>query len=430
MNIILKVVLLLSLSFSVYGQKLTAIEAQIVKEIDDYLPTARYQLEQVVNINSGTMNFSGVQQVGMYFKKQLDALGFDTYWQSGEAFGRAGHLVANYGNTGKKVLLIGHLDTVFAKDDSFQKYLEINERYVSGPGLTDMKGGNVIMISAIRALKKLGLLENINLRIVLTGDEEKSGSPLNLSKQAIVDAAKWAEIALGFEDGDSNIKTAVISRRGAINWTLTVTGKAAHSSQIFTENIGDGAILEMARILNDFRQSLSSIENLTFNPGLVLGGTTTSLAIKNSNGNSFGKNNVIAKSANATGDIRAISPKQLQQTKKTMREIVRNNLPYTCAEIIFHSGYPPMPPTALNKKLLGWYSQVSEDLGYGKVIAVNPRKAGAADISFAANHVDMSLDGLGLMGEGGHTINEVADMSSFSKNTYKAALLIYRLSLL
>jgi len=70
---------------------------------------------------------------------------------------------------------------------------------------------------------------------------------------------------------------------------------------------------------------------------------------------------------------------------------------------------------------------VSESLGYGPVVAVNPRNAGAADISFTADHVDMALDGLGLMGSGGHTKDEVADMTSFNKNMHKAAILIYRL---
>lgn len=429
MNTLFKVLLLLFFSFSCSGQNLSEFEAQLIKEINNHLPTATKQLEQVVNINSGTMNFTGVKQVGMYFKNQLDILGFETKWQNGKAFNRAGHLVANYGHTGRKILLIGHLDTVFIKTDPFQSYKKIDSRYASGPGITDMKGGNIIMLNAIRALKTLGVLENISLRLVLTGDEESSGSPLKLSKQAIVDAAKWADIALGFEDGDSNIKTAVISRRGAINWTINITGKAAHSSQIFTESIGDGAIFEMARILNEFRQSLSTIDDLTINPGLVIGGTTTS-AIQNSTASAFGKNNVIAKSVKVTGDIRAISSTQLQQTKKIMTAIIRNNLPHTGSDIIFHTGYPPMPPTAMNKKLLGLYSQISEDLGYGKVVAVNPRKAGAADISFAASYVDMSLDGLGLMGDGGHTINEVADMTSFSKNSHKAVLLIYRLSVL
>jgi len=407
---------------------LTEKEQQLVTNIDQMLPQSLKHLENIVNINSGTMNFSGVKQVAQYLQQEFDAIGFNTQWLDGKAFDRAGHLLASYGTQGKKVLLIGHLDTVFTKADTFQAYQNIDGQYVAGPGITDMKGGNIIMLTIAKALKEQGVLENISLKIVLTGDEEKSGRPLSASKKALIDAAKWADLALGFEDGDGNIKTAVISRRGAISWNLAVTAKSAHSSQIFAEGIGDGAIFELSRILNDFRQELAQEPNLTFNPGLVVAGTRSELQAETSQGQAFGKSNVIAKQAFAKGDIRAISPAQLAKAKQVMRKIVARNLPHTQAEIQFDEGYPPMAPTKNNQKLLNWYSQASLDLGYGKVIAVNPRKAGAADISFTANYVDMALDGLGVMGTGGHTKNEVADISSLAKNSHKAALLIYRLS--
>jgi len=407
-------------------------EKEITAAVDAHMKQATKDLEHVVNINSGTMNFDGVKQVGMFFKAQLDELGFKTQWLDGSAFNRAGHLVAEYkgknAQNASKLLLIGHLDTVFAKDDDFQKFEWLDKRYAAGPGTTDMKGGDVIMVTAMRALKDAGQLDKINVRIVITGDEESSGRPLSLSKQAIVDGAKWADIALGFEDGDSNVKTAVIARRGAIGWSLEVKGKPAHSSQIFQPHIGDGAIFEAARILNEFREQLKNEPNLTFNPGLLVAGTRADNKSKKSMATAFGKDNVIAKTAKITGDIRAVSQEQLAKTKRIMRKIVANNLNHTSAKITFAEGYPPMAPTDNNRKLLAVYDQISQDLGYGPVVAVDPRKAGAADISFAADHVEMALDGLGLMGDGGHTKDEVADMNTFQQNTRKATLLIYRLS--
>jgi len=150
--------------------------------------------------------------------------------------------------------------------------------------------------------------------------------------------------------------------------------------------------------------------------------------IDDSNGSAFGKGNVIPQVALIKGDIRAISPKQLAMAKNKMVEITNQSLPHTNASITFDEGYPPMPPSNGNRNLLSLYSQVSQDLGYGEVIAVDPRRAGAADISFAANHVDMALDGLGLMGDGGHTKDEVADLKTLKQNARKAALLIFRLS--
>jgi glutamate carboxypeptidase len=221
----------------------------------------------------------------------------------------------------------------------------------------------------------------------------------------------------------------VASRRGSVHWSLQVTGKPAHSSQIFSEQNGYGAIFETARILNGFRLELMDEKMLTFNPGLLAGGTTVENDEINSTVTAYGKDNIIAQTSRVTGDIRAISPQQLARSQAKMQEIAAKNLPRTSAILIFDEGYPAMAQSPGNLALLAKYSQVSVDLGFGPVQAVDPRRAGAADISFAAAHVDMALDGLGLMGEGGHTKDEVADMTSFGQNMQKSALLLYRLSI-
>ncbi len=412
-------------------QSLSQQEQQLVEVISADLPDTLNKLEQAVNINSGTMNFAGVKTVGKLMIEQFEAIGFQTQWLAGDKFNRAGHVVANFESENpkaKKILMIGHLDTVFAKQDDFQSYQQLSDTEVAGPGIVDMKGGNAIILATLTALKKAKLLDNLSIRVVMTGDEESSGRPLSLSKKAIIDGGKWADIAIGFEDGDGDIKTAVVARRGAIGWTLNVTGKPAHSSQIFRDDVGFGAIYESARILTEFRIQLSNEKNLTFNPGMISGGTRVEEDRSNSTATAFGKANVIAKQAIVRGDIRAISASQLKKAKQVMQNIVKQNLAHTDAELIFDEGYPAMAPNQGNYQLLALYSQISQDLGYDDVKAVNPRKAGAADISFAADYVEMSLDGLGLMGRGGHTKGEVADLTSLQKNIEKAAILLHRLS--
>ena len=413
--------------FSQTSMANTATEQEIAKLIDKNLTQSQALLEKTVNINSGTMNFDGVKKVGAIYQAEFDAMGFETQWVDGSEFNRAGHLVTSYGNSGPKILMIGHLDTVFAKDDAFQAYKVIDDTHIAGPGISDMKGGDVIIISALKALKALDLLDKVSIKVVMTGDEESSGRPLSLSKKALVDAAIWADIALGFEDADGDIKTAVVARRGSIGWQLDVVGKPAHSSQIFTDNVGYGAIFETARILNSFREQLAGVGNITFNPGLIAGGTEVEVQSENSIVQGFGKTNVVAKEVTVKGGIRTLTPKELIKAKKVMQKVVSSNLAHTSATLTFADGYPPMAPTDQNYALLKMYSDVSESLGYGPVAPVNPRNAGAADISFAADHVDMAIDGLGLMGDGGHTKDEVADMSTFSQNMHKAAILIYRL---
>lgn len=406
-------------------------EQNIVKQVALALPQALKDIEQAVNINSGSMNIEGVKQVGLLAKQQLSEIGFGVQWLDGSAFNRAGHILATHQSSNPnalKILMIGHLDTVFAKNDNFQTFTMLSKTRASGPGVADMKGGNTIIISALRALKKLNLLDKVSIKVLLTGDEESSGRPLSLSKKAIVDGAIWADIALGFENGDNNINTGMASRRGYTGWTLNVEGKAAHSSQIFNDEVGYGAIYETARILEAFRAQLEPEKNLTFNPGMIVGGTSIDFDLAKSSGSAFGKSNVIAQKAKVKGDLRALSNKQLKTAKQTMQNIVKNNLNQTHAQLIFEAGYPPMTLTQGNLELLAQYSQVSQDLGYNVVKAANPRKAGAADISFAAEHVDMSLDGLGLMGSGAHTKNEIADLTTLNKNIEKTAILIYRLS--
>ena len=381
-----------------------------------------------MNLNSGTLNLEGVRAVGDLFRAELDDLGLATRWIDGESFGRAGHLVATWGTTGPHFLLIGHLDTVFEADSEFQAFERISATHARGPGTTDMKGGNVIILEVIAALRDAGVLDRMQLTVFFTGDEERSGRPLELARKEFIEAADAADYALGFEDGDGNPATAVIARRGSSAWTLEVVGTPAHSSQVFSESIGYGAIYEMARILDSFREELAGEELLTFNPGMVVGGTEASLDAATSGGRAFGKNNVVAATTIVSGDLRTITPEQLERTRERMREIVAESLPGTSATIEFRDGYPPLGPTEGNRRLLEVYDQASRDLGFGPVGPVDPARAGAADVSFCSGRVDGALCGLGLMGTGGHTLDETADLRTLSSQSQRAALLIWRLS--
>ncbi len=420
-------IVILSSSIEAKQQSLNVTETDIIEAVRSNQDTAIKLLKEVVNINSGTMNFAGVKKVADVFQRQFEALGFETNWISANQYNRAGHVMAEYGTHGPKIVLIGHLDTVFATHSPFQKTQQLSPSQIKGPGITDMKGGNVIILEALGALKKAAVLDQFQFKVILMGDEENRGHPVSDAAKILIDAGKWADVALGFEDGDGNPATAVISRRGSSNWHLTVSAKAAHSSQIFQDKVGYGAIYETARILQQFRIELAKQELLTFNPGLIVGGSSASYNSKSSAGEAYGKNNVVAKTTQVSGDIRAISPSQLELAWSVMQKIVSENLNGTKAEIYLDRRYPPMAASAGNKKLLKLYSTLSEQLGFGKVLAVNPRNAGAADISFVAADVDMAIDGLGLMGKAGHTVNETADMNTFTQQSIRAAVLMYRL---
>jgi glutamate carboxypeptidase len=408
--------------------KLDATEVKIVKAVDPINQDGLELLERLVNINSGTMNFAGVRKVGDILRLELDKLGFETRWVDGAAFGRAGHLIAERTGTGPRLLLIGHLDTVFEPSNNFQKLEKVSDSTVRGPGIIDMKGGDVIMLQAFKALAAAGVLEKMSITAVFSGDEESAGTPQDLARADLVAAAKKSQYALGFEDGSGDPHTAVVSRRGAGRWTVTSTGIPAHSSQIFRSDIGDGAIFEAARVLQEFRTQLSTQQYLTFNPGFAIGGTDVIKDSAQSGGTAFGKANVVAKEMIVEGDMRTLSPEQLSSTKATMQAIVSHPLPHTTSTITFEDGYPPLAPTDGNRRLLSMYDAVSRALGLGAVVAVDPMRAGAADVSFAAPYIPSAIDALGLAGWDDHTDKETADIRMFGPQTKRVAVLLYRLS--
>jgi glutamate carboxypeptidase len=374
------------------------------------------------------MNFEGVRSVGEIFGTEFKKIGFQTRWIDMKKVNRAGHLFAEHKAgkpKGKRILLIGHLDTVFEKAEHFQPFEKQGTTRAIGQGVNDMKGGDVIALFALKALNELGLLKNTQIIVAFHGDEESSGDT-DISRKDIIEAAKQSDVALGYETCEG-MATATIARRGISGWTLHVEGNQAHSSLIFRPDIGGGAIFEASRILHSFYQELAGEQYLTFNPGLILGGTEAQEDPDFPKGTAYGKTNVISKTVIVDGDLRFISNEQKEKARARMRKIVEtNNIPKTSATIEFSDGYPSMPPTDGNRRLLKMLDQVSRDLNLGPVEAIDPSVKGAADVSFVAPYVDC-MDGLGAMGNGGHTPKEDMDLTTFIPLIQRSAVLIYRL---
>ena len=415
---------------STASQTLDATESAIVAWSEAHTEEAIDLLERLVNINSGTLNQQGVKDVGAILREELDALDFQTRWiDLPEEMKRGGHLFGKHeGNRGLRLLLIGHLDTVFEPEDAFQTFSREGST-ATGPGVEDMKMGNVIIIYVLKALQHVGVLEGAQIFVAFTGDEEEPGKPLQVSRKDLIDAGKWADITLGFESGiDSDGKEwATISRRSSSRWCLEVSGKQAHSSGIFNDTTGAGAIFEAARILTSFYAEVRGEEYLTFNAGTIMGGTETDGDCERAKGNVFGKTNVVPNRVVVRGGMRTISDQQLQRAREAMRAVVARNLPITEASITFADGYPAMAPTAGNQRLRDMLSAINQDLGRAAMPILDVSKRGAADISFVAPYTD-GLAGMGAYGDGGHTPNESLDLASIPIAIQRAAILIYRLN--
>ena len=412
------------------GQGLTPVERRIVAYADAHTEEAIGLLERTVNVNSGTLNPEGVREVGRIFAAQLESLGFTTRWiDLPDSLHRAGHLFAERrGSRGKRVLIIGHLDTVFERDSPFQRW-QRSGSIASGPGANDMKGGDVVIAYALRALEAAGALRDRRIVVAMTGDEENPGRPLSISRADLIEAGKNADVALEFEGASRDStgrETVVTSRRSSGTWTLRVAARTGHSSGVFGEGVGSGAIYEAARILEAFRTQLRE-PGLTYNAALALGGAEVRFDSLETRGAVSAKSNIIPASTVVVGDIRTLTDDQLHRTQERMRAIVAASLPEARARITFDEGYPSMPPTPGNLAVLAALNEVNRALGVREAEPNDPARRGAGDISFVAPYVS-GIGGLGADGNGSHSDRETIDLSTLSRQIQRAALLIYRLT--
>ncbi|HEY4071388.1 MAG TPA: M20/M25/M40 family metallo-hydrolase [Sphingomicrobium sp.] len=419
--------LLLSASASA---ALSRAEQRMIATVDSEQQRTTSMLERWVDQNSGTMNKAGVTAVRDMVEPEFKQLGFTTQWIDMSAAGRAGHLIARHAGSksGKRLLLIAHLDTVFEPDSPFQRW-ERQGGVAKGPGSGDDKGGIAVIVAALRAMQAAGTLKNANITVVMTGDEEDAGSPIALARRDLIAEGKKADVALDFEDlsVEDGKDMGSIARRSAGSWTLSVTGHSAHSAGWGGPGVGYGANYELARILDEFRRQLPE-DKLTYNVGLIGGGQTAALDAGKIRLEATGKTNIVAPTAVARGDLRAVSQDQIDRTRAKMRAIVAQSLPGTKAEISFdEDAYPPMPPTDANRALLAQLNIVNRDMGLAEMGELDPAKRGAGDISFVAADVD-GLVGLGPSSSGSHTASEAVDVPSIFKQAKRAAILMSRLA--
>lgn len=409
------------------AQPLSPVQSKVVDAVNADEQNSLLLLERLVDINSGTLNPAGVRKVADVLRPQFEALGFTCRFIPMDAVQRAGHLVAERkGTHGKRLLLIGHLDTVFEPDSPFQKFIR-NGDTATGPGSVDMKGGLVIMLSALKALNSVGALDGASITVFLTGDEEKHGNPTSIARGDLIEAGKNSDAALEFEAGVrvAGHDEASIARRSAYSWTLKTTGKEAHSSGVFG-SAGFGAIYELTRILDRFRVELRE-EGVTYNVGLIAGGSSVSADPGNVTLSATGKSNIIPAMAQASGDLRTVTEEQYRKIRQRMERIVADHLKGTSATIAFGEGYPAMPETEGNRALLRELNDVNRSLGLDAMEPYDPALRGAGDLSFVAPYT-AGISGLGSFGKGSHAPGETVELSSQTYQTRRVALFLYALT--
>ena len=417
------------LAFVITGHtQLTRQKTTITAYINTHINDAIKLLQQSVNINSGTLNTAGVKAVGELYAEKLRLLGFAVEWvPMPDSMHRAGHLVATHkGMKGKRIFLMGHLDTVFEPDMPAGPFMMTSDSTATGQGIYDMKGGDVLLITALQALNAAGLLQDMNIVVYLTGDEERTGAPHGAARKDLIERAKGCDIALSFEPA-MDMHQVATARRGITTWKLSVIAKTGHSSIVFSNQLGYGAIFEAARVLNSFREQLSGEQYLTFNPGLIAGGATLQPSTEGASITVSGKTNIVAPTTTVSGDLRYLTSTQRNNAIAKMQAIVAHPLNGASSTITFEESAPPMEPTAGNLRLLSVLNKVTIDMGIGASTAGDPGSRGAGDIQDIAQYLDC-LDGLGAPGDGAHRAGETVNLKQFPLLINRAAMLVYRLA--
>lgn len=361
----------------------------------------------LVNIDSGSTNREGVNKVAERIKSELDALGFKTRLAEFEQAGST--LIAEYGDCSKDfILFMGHMDTVFHNpNETKERPFTIDEKGIAhGPGCLDMKGGDTILITVMRALIKLGY-EKHGFKIVLAGDEE-TAHPFSNACEIIQEEAKGALACFNFETGfeDNGI---VVTRKGVLAFTVETFGRATHVGNA-PEN-GRSAIIEMAHHMIDLEALTDLDKGYNITCGVISGGT-----VRNSTPDY----------CKCGCDLRVISSEQMEEMIAVIEKtLTKQYVPDTTTKLTIHAKFLPQVIVPGTQELFDFVKDIYEELGYGTPYMKHV--GGGSDSAYSTSVGVPTLCAMGVQGAGNHTVNEYAIVESLYKRAKLLCAILVRI---
>lgn len=361
------------------------------------LPAYLADLEHLVNIDCGSYTPVGVNEVGVWTGHFLERLGARVEHRP-DPEGRCGDtVIATFdGRAGApRVLLIGHLDTVFDAGTAAARPFRIEDGVAYGPGVTDMKSGLLAGLYALKALVgELGGVPFERLTFIANPDEE-IGSPSSTAHiRAVaqnVDACFVLECARA--NGD-----IVSARKGILDTRIVIQGRAAHAG--VEPEKGRSAILEASRIVRELHALNGRWPGVTVNVGVIAGGT---------------RPNVVAERCHLDVDVRSGTSEGLDTAEAALREIAAaTEIPDTTADVRVMVGWRPMEKLARSGRLVEHAQAVAGRLGF---TVRDTSTGGASDANTTAGMGVPSLDGLGPIGGNDHAPGEYLDVDSIVPRT-------------
>lgn len=376
-------------------------------------------LERLTNINSGSLNKPGVDAITAIFREEFGTLGFANSLLPGDrvdmpscpgsdySIDVTDHLLSTREGQGKRLLLMGHMDTVFPPESPFQSF-RVQGDTIYGPGVADMKGGLVVMLYALKALAASGDLDAMTISILLNSDEEVGSLS---SRKYLEEQARNHDYGLVYES--SGTDNLVRTRKGLGQARFVINGRASHAGGAHEQ--GRSAIKELAYKIVEIENMTNYESGVTVNVGVVSGGEAR---------------NTIAPCAEGFVDLRYPQPDQgtdaIAQFESIFGQVY--SYPVDSGEITTNSWVnlhrPPKIPTPDSDHLLEKTRAIGRLLGQELGVTDS---GGGTDGSLTQAVGLPTLDSLGIAGTGAHSNREEARLSSLLQRAQLSAILLRRL---
>ncbi len=349
-------------------------------------------LQAIVNIDSGTYTRVGVNRVGAYLQERFQACGFSTAIDRQEQYGD--HLIATHTGSapaGPRLLLIGHMDTVFSEGEAQKRPFAIKQRngmrIATGPGVLDMKSGILIGLYGLRLLIERQQASYRQVTFVCNSDEEV-GSPS--SKPLIQELAKDTDAVLVLEPGRAE-NTIVSSRKGCGQYRVEVHGLSAHAG--VEPQKGRNAILELSYQVQRMQAINGTIPGATLNVGIIRGGERT---------------NVVPDYAYFEMDARVTSMESIAALEAAIQKAASKTV-LSGTKIVVSGGFicQPFERNAANARLVQLAQAAGKELGMN---IQDVGSGGASDANTSAAMGIPTLDGLGAGGGLAHNPDEYIEL--------------------
>jgi len=341
-------------------------------------------LEKIISVNSYTKNSAGVNQVGQIFDAWFEKLDFKTTLYKRKHIGHHRYYTSPSNSNEKKILLLGHIDTVFPPG-KFENFAQ-DDAWVYGPGVCDMKGGNIVFLEALRELKKKNILIK-NIDILLVSDEETGSDD---SKYLTAELAKKYDYCFVYEAAGPSLEL-VTGRKGVGTFFIDIQGKASHAGNHYS--LGYDANLEASYKLQELVKLTNLQEGTTVNVGKMEGGIGA---------------NTISPHAHLTFELRYKNSDEKKRVLKSIDEIVKKSYVYgTISTLDGGIQRDVMQTSDASLSLIKNIERITD------TSIKSEERGGVSDANVVSACGVITLDGFGPFGDGDHTIHERASKESF-----------------